>query len=62
MIQDAFYVSAGVTPAWRDPAKDCILFKKTTKITGNMNITIPYHIAYEGNFSGVATTKYYERT
>ena len=62
MIQDAFYVSAGVTPAWRDPAKDCIPFvvkdEETMDTTGNMNITIPY----EENFAGVPTTKYYELT
>ena len=60
-------MSAGVTQAWRDPAKDCIPFvvkdEETMDTTGYINLTIPYQIAYiEGDLTGVPTTKYYERT
>ena len=66
LIQDTFYKSIGIDLGKEKSCQRLYTFvvkdEETMEIIGDMNLTIPYHIAYEGNFSGVLTTKYYERT
>ena len=65
MIQDTFYVSTGVTPGNEKSSDRLYTFvvkdEEIMEIIGDMNLTIPYQIAYiSGDLTGVPTIEYYE--
>ena len=67
LTQDTFYVSTGVVPGKEKTCQRLYTFvvkdEETMEIIGDMNLTIPYQIAYiEGDLTGVPTIEYYELT